>query len=122
MQDKANYERQYHWITAEAEELIAKAYNHHSALPMKEGDDRSFSGEYPSFPPSLGITDLEALSKTFHYEPKTWTDKIAKLAVDIMEKIMHLFFREKVGICLSLSLCLFVCLFAKHQLLIVLVV
>ena len=62
---------------------------------MKEGDDRSFSGGQ-AFPPALGVADLEALSKTFHYEPKTWSDSIAKVAVDIMEKIMHLFFREKV--------------------------
>mmetsp|Transcript_18777 Transcript_18777/g.34785 ORF Transcript_18777/g.34785 Transcript_18777/m.34785 type:complete len:326 (+) Transcript_18777:149-1126(+) len=77
--------RKYAWISAEAEDLIAKAYARHKALADTGG----------SFPPSLGKEGLEKIGETFHYPPKTVGDKVAASIVSILEKAMHLFFREK---------------------------
>lgn len=75
--------RKYYWIDEEAEKLIAKAYTLH--LPDKP------------FPPSVGISTkkLEELGFLPHYVPQTFSDKVALQVVNVMEKIMHLFFRSK---------------------------
>jgi len=81
----AAWQRQYDWITVEAEELISKAYLRHKAL--------ADAGE--RFPPSLDAEHLEKFGKTVHFEPKTMGDKVAFQTVKVLEKLMELFFREK---------------------------
>mmetsp|Transcript_152237 Transcript_152237/g.469004 ORF Transcript_152237/g.469004 Transcript_152237/m.469004 type:complete len:300 (-) Transcript_152237:49-948(-) len=82
------YDRKYNWITPESEELISKAYSRHQALSVKEKR---------SFPPAIGIKDLESplISTPYHYTPKTIGDRVAYSLVAVLEKAMHLFFREK---------------------------
>ncbi|GBG23900.1 Alternative oxidase, mitochondrial [Hondaea fermentalgiana] len=77
--------RKYDWVEPEAEELIAKAYERHKRY-QEVGE---------SFPPALSCENLEALGKVYHYEPKNLRDKIAYNTVQVLEKFMFLFFREK---------------------------
>ena len=88
-------DRRYHWVEPEAERLIARAYARHRQLAQR---DAVSPNGWKSFPPSISIADLEspALEQEYHYPPKTRGDRIAKKLVDYGEKLMHLFFREKV--------------------------
>ena len=49
-------------------------------------------------PKTLHMLDIRecAIEQEYHYPPKTRGDRIAKKLVDYGEKLMHLFFREKV--------------------------
>merc|ERR1739848_339319 len=80
-------DRRYHWIKPEAEDLIARAYARHKAL----------ANTGKSFPPSISLKDLESdtIATEYHYEPKTFGDRVARKLVYYGEWLMHLFFREK---------------------------
>merc|ERR1711959_686835 len=87
-------DRRYHWIEPEAEKLIARAYARHQSLVER---DLTLPNGWKSFPPSISLQDLEAegIATDFHYEPKTFGDKVALKLVKGGEWLMHLFFREK---------------------------
>merc|ERR1712017_72423 len=80
-------DRRYHWIKPEAEDLIARAYARHKAL----------ANTGKSFPPSISLKDLESdtIATEYHYEPKTFGDRVARKLVYYGEQLMHMFFREK---------------------------
>lgn len=78
-------ERPIHWVSSEAEELIAKAYNRHIALADKS----------KAFPPALMVKDLEAIGEPFHYEPRCFSDKFALNTMRCLRVFTHAFFREK---------------------------
>lgn len=76
----------YGWIEAEAEELIAKAYQRHRAL----------ANTGVSFPPSRDATeDLEKIEVPTHYPPQDWVDRAAWGFMRFMRVLVHGFFREK---------------------------
>uniref|UniRef100_A0A7S2W613 Alternative oxidase n=1 Tax=Mucochytrium quahogii TaxID=96639 RepID=A0A7S2W613_9STRA len=79
--------RNYDWISTEAEELIAKAYCRHQSLASQ--------GSTETFPPSLSVKDLEAIGAPVHFPPQSVGDEVAIRVVKVLEKFMHLFFREK---------------------------
>jgi len=87
-------DRRYHWIEPEAEKLISRAYARHQSLVER---DLTLPNGWKSFPPSISLQDLEAegIATDFHYEPKTFGDKVALKLVKGGEWLMHLFFREK---------------------------
>jgi ubiquinol oxidase len=80
-------DRRYHWIKPEAEDLIARAYARHKAL----------ANTGKSFPPSICLKDLESdtIATEYHYEPKTFGDRVARKLVYYGENLMHMFFRDK---------------------------
>merc|ERR1711869_110392 len=69
-------DRRYHWIEPEAEKLISRAYARHQSLVER---DLTLPNGWKSFPPSISLQDLEAegIATDFHYEPKTFGDKVA---------------------------------------------
>lgn len=75
----------YSWIDAEAEMLIARAYNRHKALADKS----------QSFPPSLSVAELEKIGKPFSKPPVDWVDKFAYNLNNVLKRFVHAFFREK---------------------------
>ncbi|KAJ3221224.1 hypothetical protein HK099_003676 [Clydaea vesicula] len=74
--------RTYHWVSPEAEDLIAKAYARHQALADKK----------QSYPPSISVADLEKLDKNFHFEP---VDIVDKMAFRTMKIFTHAFFNKR---------------------------
>lgn len=77
----------YDWVSPEAQDLIARAYNRHKALADKGG----------SFPPSLSVKDLEeGLAVPIHYEAKNTVDRVAYGLMKFLRRFTHAFFR-KVG-------------------------
>merc|ERR1711977_198898 len=84
-------DRRYHWIEPEAEKLISRAYARHQSLVER---DLTLPNGWKSFPPSISLQDLEAegIATDFHYEPKTFGDKVALKLVKGGEWLMHLFF------------------------------
>ena len=81
--------RVYSWIDAEAESLIAKAYERH--LDKNE----RVSEQNESYPPSLVLSDLEKIGKPQHYEPQDWVDRTAYGLMRFLRVFTHAFFREK---------------------------
>lgn len=80
-------DRAYHWIDAEAEDLIVRAYNRHKAVSQVGREH---------WPPALSKAELESLGEEVHYTPQNFRDKVAAVLVNgFLEKLMHLFFREK---------------------------
>lgn len=77
--------RVYSWVDAEAETLIAKAYERHQALADKS----------QSFPPSLSMKELEKIGKPVHFEPQDWLDKCAYGLMRVLRVFTHAFFRKK---------------------------
>lgn len=82
---RKNGKRVYHWVSEEAEELIARAYQRHKALADTNA----------SFPPSLNLLDLEKLEEPYHFKPRDWIDRLALRSMRFMRVFTHLFFREK---------------------------
>ncbi len=73
----------YAWVDREARDIIARAYQLHKPA---------------SPPPSLSFdrSRLESLSTLLpHYPVKGVRDRLARLIVSGLERLMHLFFREK---------------------------
>lgn len=76
----------YGWIDAEAEELIARAYQRHRAL--------ADTGQ--AFPPSRDTKeDLERIEVPTHYPPQDFVDSAAWQFMRFMRVLVHAFFREK---------------------------
>ena len=93
-------DRAYYWIEPEAEALIAKAYARHEALAVANATENgNMNGllALQAFPPSLAVSkeDLEAIGKPEHFTPESTADKVAFRIVQVLEKFMGLFFRDK---------------------------
>merc|ERR1712118_617789 len=93
-------DRRYHWIEPEAEKLISRAYARHQSLVER---DLTLPNGWKSFPPSISLQDLEAegIATDFHYEPKTFGDKVALKLVKGGEWLMHLSFEKSTTTMLS---------------------
>jgi len=80
-QPRSKHQRRYHWVSEEAERLIADAYRLH--LP------------HHPFPPSLAYgrdrTKLEEVDIP-HVPPRTFLDRLALVLVTALENLIHLFF------------------------------
>ena len=87
--DSNKAQRVYSWIDAEAESLIAKAYERH----LYKQDENTTHPE--SYPPSLQPQDLEKIGEPQHYVPQDWVDKLAYSMMRFLRKFTHAFFREK---------------------------
>ncbi|KNC83551.1 hypothetical protein SARC_04198 [Sphaeroforma arctica JP610] len=86
--------RPYHWISPEAQTLIARSYERHNKLadPTKENQTKLTPEEMKRNNIQLEsmATDLEA-----HYDPKGIRDRVSYGLMKGLEQLMHLFFREK---------------------------
>eukprot|EP01134_Creolimax_fragrantissima_P002129 CFRG2129T1 len=86
--------RSYHWISPEAQELIARNYQRHSVLsdPDKENQKELTMEEMKKLNESL-----ERLGDGVppHYEPESLKDKCAEKLMFSLERVVHMFFREK---------------------------
>lgn len=80
----ANEDR-YHWVDAEARQLINAAYKRHKALADNDS----------SFPPALSAKHLETIGKPYHYAPKTFTDKLAHNLMLTLRGLVHAFFKDR---------------------------
>ena len=76
----------YPYLTEEAEDLIARSYARHKRL--------SETGNH-TCPPALAVKDLEQLETPIAFPISGVKDRIAKTLVDVLEKVMHLFFRDR---------------------------
>jgi hypothetical protein len=74
--------RAYEWITAEAEDIIKRAYNRHKALA--DNDNRP--------PKPVSVAELEKLGEPFHYEPKGRLDRLALGTMRFLRRFTHRFF------------------------------
>eukprot|EP00474_Spongospora_subterranea_P002384 CRZ02842.1 hypothetical protein [Spongospora subterranea] len=82
-------ERAYHWISEEAESLIARAYNRHRPLAI--------SDDYVGKASKISNADLEALEAPMHYPPVDLVDKAALGMMRFLRRFTHMFFRERYG-------------------------
>ncbi|KNC73620.1 hypothetical protein SARC_13821 [Sphaeroforma arctica JP610] len=91
---KETTNRPYHWISPEAQTLIARSYERHNKL----ADSNKDSLDKLSVPEMMRnnaqlvkmSTDLNA-----HYEPQKLRDRLSYVLMTSLEHLMHLFFREK---------------------------
>lgn len=77
-------------ITAEAESLIARAYNRHRPLALEGHDCSPKAAE-------ITIKELESLKAPMHYEPQDWVDRLALGVMRRLRVFTHMFFRERYG-------------------------
>mmetsp|Transcript_2292 Transcript_2292/g.6864 ORF Transcript_2292/g.6864 Transcript_2292/m.6864 type:complete len:365 (+) Transcript_2292:80-1174(+) len=85
-EEQQRKERDYHWVSPEAQRLISRAYNRHKAL--------ADTGE--TYPPSLSVKHLETgLAAPSHYEPRDMLDRIALKMMKFLRIFTHAFFRKK---------------------------
>uniref|UniRef100_A0A7S1XCA3 Alternative oxidase n=1 Tax=Compsopogon caeruleus TaxID=31354 RepID=A0A7S1XCA3_9RHOD len=82
---RAGVPRAFDWITQEAEELIARAYNRHKALLDKS----------TNYPEPLSVQQLESKMGPFHYKPKDVVDRVALGLMQVLRVFTHAFFRTK---------------------------
>jgi ubiquinol oxidase len=80
------YSSAYPFLSEEAEDLIARSYARHKKL--------SENGNHTS-PPSCAIKDLEKLESPITFPVKGFRDRVAQVLVDVLERAMHLFFRDR---------------------------